>query len=171
MSTIVEKSLAVLESNLGRCPRCMQTSFYVALDAWVLMLAVLLTIHDATTRRVATTAAIAFTGLWVAHLVAYAARAATTSDKADDLSAEATTVWSRRQIASMFVRTLGAAAAGTALPATVFTVLLGTGGTAKCDEFGCDGNLCDTNHPCNRGCQCVYPEQGKMGYCQVWYRR
>jgi hypothetical protein len=45
------------------------------------------------------------------------------------------------------------------------------GDTTRCDEFGCDGNLCDTDHPCNRGCKCVYPVPGKMGYCQVWYRK
>ena len=43
--------------------------------------------------------------------------------------------------------------------------------TAKCDEFGCDGNLCDRDHPCNRGCHCIYPEPGKLGHCEVWARK
>jgi hypothetical protein len=41
----------------------------------------------------------------------------------------------------------------------------------RCDDFGCDGNFCDADHPCNRGCKCVYPVPGKVGHCEVWYRK
>ncbi len=43
--------------------------------------------------------------------------------------------------------------------------------SAKCDEFGCDGTLCDSAHTCNRGCKCVYPQGASIGHCEVWARR
>jgi hypothetical protein len=43
--------------------------------------------------------------------------------------------------------------------------------SAKCDEFNCDGNLCDRAHACNRGCKCVYPTGASMGHCEVWYKK
>jgi hypothetical protein len=37
------------------------------------------------------------------------------------------------------------------------------------DEFGCNGNLCNTDNPCNRGCKCRYPSGATIGYCVPWY--
>lgn len=38
----------------------------------------------------------------------------------------------------------------------------------ECDELGCDHNLCDAQHPCNRGCVCTYPPDAAVGYCRPW---
>lgn len=43
--------------------------------------------------------------------------------------------------------------------------------SAMCDDFGCNGNLCDSERPCNRGCKCVYPQGASIGHCEVWYRK
>jgi hypothetical protein len=36
------------------------------------------------------------------------------------------------------------------------------------DDLGCDGNLCNSSNPCNRGCVCTYPPKAAVGYCRPW---
>ncbi len=154
---------------LGRCPRCMRTAFAVALAAWAVAAAIRLVIGDGAFAMAGAGVALALTALWVAHLLTFAARVV--ADPRGTGGVDTGVVLSRRQAGRLFVRALGGAAVATALPAAMFAVLAGTAQPARCDEFGCDGNLCDGAHPCNRGCKCVYPEPGKLGYCAPWYQQ
>ena len=120
MNAISTRARRLVDANLGRCPKCMRISFLASLAAWALLVAVNLIDDQSAFTAVATISALAFTVLWIAHLVAYATRAAMGSDKPNDRSVEPTAVLSRRQIIPIFARALGAVALSTALPATAF---------------------------------------------------
>lgn len=170
MLALLRNAAGFIDANLGLCPRRMRTSFIVAFGAWTAVAIVWLAGGETIGVRLAAVVAFAFSGLWIAHLLAYGSRALKGSVNVGGRSGAASAL-SRRQLASVFVRKVGTAALGTALPAAAFVLLVGTPGSAKCDEFGCNGNLCDSSNPCNRGCKCVYPEPGKMGYCVPWYQQ
>ena len=107
--TIMKRLSAVLDTKLGRCPRCMRQSFMAAFAAWGLVLAISLVASKPVFMPVVLAAA-----LWLAHLATFARRAALTARRASPSQAPAL---SRRQFLPIFVRVFVAAALLTALPA------------------------------------------------------
>jgi hypothetical protein len=74
MNTIVKKSVAYLDANIGRCPRCLRHAFQAALGAWALTLAVaVLGVIDWALSAM-TFAALGLTALWLTHLTAMVIR-------------------------------------------------------------------------------------------------
>lgn len=118
--------IAVLYRTLGRCPRCMRKSFLAALGAWVLAFAAGATVGPATAVATACgAAALGLSGLWLAHVVAFASRmtAATARNLAGDARpgtpAGRARLRTRREIAVEFARTAAFVALATALSTKV----------------------------------------------------
>jgi hypothetical protein len=98
--------------------------------------------------------ALALSLLWLAHLVAYAARRARCAARTPSVDRAGTiTRYRRRDIFPLFARTLALAALATALPAVFSAARADDDGGCQDDTpYACDGNYC-----------CAAPAQW---YCQ-----
>jgi hypothetical protein len=140
MSHLIGTIKTKLDANLGRCPRCMRQAFLATLGAWFLAGALgPFAARDIT--GLAMGLAVSLTLLWLAHLGAYALRAArVTNDRP---------VESRRRFAANLLKAAGAMAAITALS-----------GTALADGC-CDCSKCRTDQVCCKtanGCCGCFPQ-------------
>lgn len=126
--------------NLGRCPKCMRQSFLVALAAWAA--AIIARVMDgsgALSIGIALGAG-ALSLLWVAHLLAYAARSVAPLPAGDSSGAE---TLSRRDIIPKFARAVGVMALVTATPASVWAQ-----SCCDCSKCASGQNCCNTAHGC-----------------------
>ena len=121
---------AVLDANLGRCPKCMRQSLLAAACAWTIVFVLQLLRGEHTVAVAATVVAFALSTLWVSHLVAYAARSVAVPDRRDRVTSHGP-LMSRRETIPAFARALGAMALATAWPATRAFA------DAKCDCSKC----------------------------------
>ncbi len=70
----ISKLIAVLDRNLGRCPRCMKTACLCAAVSWPVFFALWLILpHEGLTKWLIL-APIGLTALWLAHVATYAGR-------------------------------------------------------------------------------------------------
>jgi hypothetical protein len=123
---------------LGRCPKCMRTSFLAAISSSVFAIAITVMANYPSVVAMSWIAAVALVGLWIAHLVAYSVRA--TAFRIAIPEGQGATFLSRREIFPTFFRALGAMALTTALPAaTAFA-------QSRCDCSKCrsDQKCCPT---------------------------
>lgn len=129
-----------LDRHLGRCPKCMRQSFLAAAAAWGLAATLWLVNAMGIVMLAAMAAALGATLLWLAHLAAYAVRAARATADAP--------LESRRRFASNLLKAAGAMAIITALP-----------GTALADNC-CDCSKCSSQQVCCKtanGCCGCFP--------------
>jgi hypothetical protein len=112
---------AILDTYLGRCPKCVRTSFLVAVAASCAALI----LPTATNSPFLTTAsrvlAVASAGLWLSHLVAFALRAGRSASMSNETALRETRRSSpyqgaRRQFIVSFAKSFVFAVAATALP-------------------------------------------------------
>jgi hypothetical protein len=107
---------------LGRCPKCMRTSFLAAISSLVVALAVTLITDFPFITSFAWTTAAVLIGLWIAHLVAFALRASAAARSVPNEVVDASLKVqhrSRREIVPMFCRALAFAALVTTLPSMI----------------------------------------------------
>jgi hypothetical protein len=122
MLTASTRSLNAALSYLGRCPKCMRQSFLFMLGAWGVVLAAVLVTNSLLPIIAATTLAVAATGLWLAHLTAFALGKASSPSisKGEQIERKLATelvAAQRRQFISSFAKVFVLAAAATALSA------------------------------------------------------
>ena len=109
-------ALAALDAKLGRCPRCMRQSLLAASAGLVLALALTVLAPAPLLVAIGWIAAFALAALWVAHVVAFSARAAIAGrDGAERKRADR---WQRRKFLEVFAKTLLLVAAATVFPVT-----------------------------------------------------
>ncbi len=110
-------------TKLGRCPKCMKTSFLAAAAAWAVALALasMPTVPSIGAAIWAVPAVL--TLLWIGHLASFAGRAtrgafrrAEDEERIRGASASAMIRWPRRRFLLTFAKMLVIAAAATALP-------------------------------------------------------
>ncbi|HZR59805.1 MAG TPA: DUF3624 family protein [Xanthobacteraceae bacterium] len=152
--------IPILDQNLGRCPLCMRKAFLSALAAWALVVAT--AALSGRTEAIAATAmlALAFTGLWLAHICALSIRATMNrllarADASHDPANYDPSVrrLSRRRVVIDFATTLALTAAATILPRSARS-------QAAC---GCRvGDIC-----CNAGTHVTWQCQDVNG-CTQW---
>jgi hypothetical protein len=82
--TVMEKISAALNTNLGRCPRCIRQSFVVMLGTWGMVLVMTLATASSPALILSKVIAVGSTGLWLAHLAAFAIRATRSPTTARD---------------------------------------------------------------------------------------
>jgi len=121
MNTILKKSLAVLDANLGRCPRCMRLSFIFMLGMWGLVLVMTWATNSPLVLTAARVIVVAATGLWFSHLTAFALRAMRSAGASKGKPVGRSVVADlpyppRRQFVFAFAKSFLLAATATALP-------------------------------------------------------
>ncbi len=99
----------LLNRTFGRCPRCMRKAFLAALGAWTLAFALIALSVASWMETPMVVVALGLTALWLAHIAAFALRAAmaarhATSDLLPSKPAQmvAPAPFSRRQFAAEF---------------------------------------------------------------------
>jgi hypothetical protein len=109
--------ISALDHAFGRCPRCIRKAFLSALAAWLVTLLAIALGASPLATALFSIAALGFSTLWLAHLIAFASRtsiAATRNATNDDYRLLS---WSRREAIPRFARALAFAAVSTgALP-------------------------------------------------------
>lgn len=118
MQTSVAKVLAMLNSKVGRCAVCMRKSFSAALVSWLVASFLMVALGNKIATDMALSLAVALTALWLAHLTAYAVRAA--SPKSPPRVAAPSPAWSRRDFLPTFGKVFAGVALATALPGLAF---------------------------------------------------
>ncbi|HTW34605.1 MAG TPA: hypothetical protein VMD53_08300 [Rhizomicrobium sp.] len=131
-----------LANNLGRCGKCIRQSFAAALGAWIAVAVVVMFTGFSWIAAAMAAGATLPSGLWLAHLTAYAARAARC--RVSTATADAignVTRHSRRDLFPFFVKTFAAVAL-----ASVFQSLpTGARAQSTCPAnlpFVCGGQYC-----------------------------
>lgn len=165
-------------TKLGGCGFCMRAAFTSAASAWVVTAALAFAGEDMIA-KLAGVAALMFSVLWVAHLMAFAGRA-TSRARYNANGTASTTVHSRREMFSLFARSVGIVAALTVLPTFALPAY-----AEECDN--CDRkasrNDCYTccsckNGNCVKGCAtaadynaCVNRCSTELGNCHISCRQ
>jgi hypothetical protein len=149
-----------LLAHLGHCSECMRTSLWAALAAWALFMAACATAPSAI-QTLSGLAALSLSGLWIAHLVAFAWKQAASAPApaGDGERAARIPSPSRRAFVPMFLRTLALAAAMTALPQAISSAFAQNGPCDGCSRYK-GSNTCWTccscqNSNCIKGCKNV----------------
>lgn len=142
-------TVAFFWSKLGWCPVCTRKAFLWAAYLWAATLIAWASFADGVIFGIAIVVAATATTLWLAHLIAYAARAVAIRHHTGQ--AEASTRISGRRVLLIFF----AAAAASAIP--------GLASAEQCGgKSGCSSKSCQNkNDRCiqgTRGCQCVKKE-------------
>ena len=171
MSRFIERTSSVLDTYLGRCPKCAKTSFRFMAGAIFLALAASLLTKSPLPLIATRALAVGCAALWLAHLVAFAIRAARnrTNTKFTALrnpEGVAAPLNGRRE----FLFTLGKSFLF-AMTATAFPVRRASAADCPCeDNYKCcwdyegtsyvcaplDANCCSSNNPwyCPNGHDC-----------------
>ena len=149
--------------NLGRCRSCMRASFLSAACVWLAAFVVFAVAPSARALGLAFLAAGAtLSVLWLAHLTAYAARAARCRLSTATIATDGTvTRHSRRELVPLFAKAFALIAFATALPALA--------SKAMAQDSTCPANLpypCGTQYCCE--IQSAWYCQGYTGNVQNW---
>ncbi len=102
--------------RLGRCPRCMQKALLAALSAWGLAVAATLS-GGAPSMDWGITLAVLATGLWIAHVIAFALNRMQTRAAAAQIHQSGIRAPSRRQFIVSFAQLVGMAATASIISA------------------------------------------------------
>jgi hypothetical protein len=145
-----EEMSAFIDRNLGRCSRCIRTSFLAAAGGWI---ALLITYQLALDRALFVVGIFvaALTALWVAHLVAYATRRSVRLFRNANLGIGTVDAidQGRRSVFPTFARAFVGMAVVTAIP--------GLAHAESCEVTCKDGThaskSCDAGHTCK--CYCI----------------
>lgn len=179
---VISPVMALLERNLGRCPRCMKIAFITAVTSWIVWASC--SILWPQTAAVLIALPLAFSALWLTHVTIYAARVFLL------LSAEYRTALpagriehpgnpvSRRSFLWVLGTAGGVVAGATIwLPATAFAQgrPCGTGYTCPSDAPNCCSRskhkCCDGNWACSTKGTCHDSHADARADCgsgQVW---
>ena len=142
---------------LGRCPLCIRAAFLSSAIAWLIAGVTIAVSSPPVVAMAAVTAAVAFSILWVAHLTAFAVRAARCRVRTA-AAPTAPSRLSRRDLYPVFAKAFMFVAAATALPALSTRALADCPPDApspcgniwccaKPSRFHCDGYSGTTNTP------------------------
>jgi hypothetical protein len=140
-----------LQNQLGRCPRCMHSSFLSA--AAGVLLAFMSSAVGFPAYVVLLTAAIAtlLTGLWMAHALMFTVRSAKATARHSGLADRV--AWSRRRLLGAFLRVLAFSAVTAALPGALRA--------QSCNCYTENGCSCPPDFP-----QCIFnPTTGEAICC------
>ncbi len=167
---MVDYVLATIDRKLGRCPKCFRLSFLGAVLGWILVTALHMAGAPPQVLLPVLTWPVAFTVLWLAHLVTFAGRNLKSAKALDGvaniplLGANARVI-TRRDSIRLFARSVQFAAFVSAAP-LVTAVLSACGGGGSYGGVG--GNACTAAGllSCNtsNGLQCGYAVGGSTGY-------
>ncbi|MBI2719666.1 MAG: DUF3624 family protein [Rhizobiales bacterium] len=131
--------------KLGRCPKCMRTSFLFAAGSWIVVLAVSRVPIFPPIAALIWIVPICFTLLWIGHLAAFAKRSAQGAlhrgrDEARGRGhvAAAAANWPRRRFLFFFVKAFVFAAVATAFPVNAMAQ------SCSCSDPNC---TCPPNQP------------------------
>ncbi len=140
-----------LISNLGICGRCMRQSFAAALLASTSAAAAGVWVGPSAITALLASGALGLLLLWMAHIVAYAARAAAGLRPGDHAGKVADP--SRRTFLPSFAKVLVGAALATALPARLAHADVTCSSSQWCcrhDFSRCSGGYCPCTQCCNK---------------------
>lgn len=129
MNSLMNRAVGILNSGLGRCPRCMRQSFLFALGAWAVTIVLAVAQVGPTLVSMGVVAATSLTLLWFGHITAVALRSAKheygiARNGSGGTASHDSPVGPRRRFMLAFVKSAVFVAAVTALP--VRAVLAGT---------------------------------------------
>lgn len=131
---LVQYASAQASAKLGRCSYCMGMSLTGALVGWAALAAVVLNWPQFPFLNVLAVVPVAFTALWVLHLVTYAGRVVAAERHTQQEAPHAIgSVMTRRRMATVFAASVGFAAVASAL--VPLSALADNGN-------GCGGKVC-----------------------------
>ena len=173
MKISIARKVEAIGTKLGRCPRCMKTSFLVAAAAWALALAIASMPTPQPIGILVWVVSAACTMLWIGHLAAFATRAKRGAfRKAGDearirgKSAAAMVRWPRRRFVLTFAKTFLVAALATSFPLKLMAQ------SCSCSEPDCtcppDAPNCFINPALQESFCCGYEDTGCASPLLSW---